>query len=151
DGRALLANDMHLVVRVPNTWYRASLEWRDGANAASHRLIGVTLPGVPAVVVGSNTHVAWGFTNSQGDWSDIVLLEIDPNDSNRYRTPDGWAVRSIRRDDRGGRRGAAERICAMDDLGSGHATGSSGALTRIPLGRTRRRPPERVDHGARIG
>jgi len=90
DGRALLANDMHLTVRVPNTWYRASLEWQDGPNTSPHHLIGVTLPGVPAVVVGSNTHVAWGFTNSQGDWSDIVLLEIDPNDSNRYRTPDGW-------------------------------------------------------------
>jgi penicillin G amidase len=90
DGRALLANDMHLTVRVPNTWYRASLEWQDAANTPPHRLIGVTLPGVPAVVVGSNTHVAWGFTNSQGDWSDIVLLDIDPTDSNRYRTPDGW-------------------------------------------------------------
>jgi penicillin G amidase len=90
DGRALLANDMHLTVRVPNTWYRASLEWQDGPNTSPHHLSGVTLPGVPAVVVGSNTHVAWGFTNSQGDWSDIVLLEIDPNDSNRYRTPDGW-------------------------------------------------------------
>ncbi len=89
DGRALLANDMHLTVRVPNTWYRAALEWQDG-NKASHRLIGVTLPGVPAVVVGSNTHIAWGFTNSQGDWSDIVLLEVDPSDPNRYRTPDGW-------------------------------------------------------------
>ena len=58
--------------------------------STAHRLIGVTLPGVPAVVVGSNTHVAWGFTNSQGDWSDIVLLEIDPADPNRYRTPEGW-------------------------------------------------------------
>ena len=90
DGRALLANDMHLTVRVPNTWYRASLEWQDGPNAAPNRLIGVTLPGVPAVVVGSNTHVAWGFTNSQGDWSDIVLLDVDPADRNRYRTPGGW-------------------------------------------------------------
>jgi penicillin amidase len=90
DGRALLANDMHLTVRVPNTWYRAALEWQDEPNTAPHRLIGVTLPGVPAVVVGSNTHVAWGFTNSQGDWSDIVLLEVDPADSNRYRTPEGW-------------------------------------------------------------
>jgi penicillin amidase len=90
DGRALIANDMHLTVRVPNTWYRAALEWQDGPNATPRRLMGVTLPGVPAVVVGSNTHVAWGFTNSQGDWSDIVLLEIDPSDSNRYRAPDGW-------------------------------------------------------------
>jgi penicillin amidase len=90
DGRAVIANDMHLTIRVPNTWYRASLEWQDGPNSAPRRLIGVTLPGVPAVVVGSNTHVAWGFTNSQGDWSDIILLEMDPSNSNRYRTPDGW-------------------------------------------------------------
>jgi penicillin amidase len=90
DGRALVANDMHLQVRVPNTWYRAAIEWPDADRSSTRRLIGITLPGVPAVVVGSNTHVAWGFTNSQGDWSDIVLLEVDPGDPTRYRTPDGW-------------------------------------------------------------
>ena len=90
DAHALVANDMHLTVRVPNTWYRASLEWQEPADSAPHRLMGVTLPGVPAVVVGSNTHVAWGFTNSQGDWSDIVLLDVDPSDPARYRTPGGW-------------------------------------------------------------
>jgi penicillin amidase len=92
DGHgALLANDMHLTIRVPNTWYRAFLEWPDAANPAeSHRLIGVTLPGVPALVVGSNTHVAWGFTNTYADWSDIVLLDMDPAQPNRYKTPDGW-------------------------------------------------------------
>jgi penicillin amidase len=90
-GGALLANDMHLQVRVPNTWYRAVLEWSDQADPSSpHRLIGITLPGVPALVVGSNTYVAWGFTNSQGDWSDLVMLDVDPGDENRYRTPDGW-------------------------------------------------------------
>jgi penicillin amidase len=90
-GGALLANDMHLQVRVPNTWYRAVLEWPDPVDPSSpHRLIGITLPGIPMLVVGSNTHVAWGFTNSQGDWSDLVLLEVDPNDEDRYRTPDGW-------------------------------------------------------------
>jgi penicillin amidase len=89
DGGALVANDMHLTVRVPNTWYRAALEWTD-ADGSPRRLIGITLPGVPALVVGSNTHVAWGFTNSQADWSDIVLLDVDPADPTRYRTPDGW-------------------------------------------------------------
>ena len=84
DGGALLANDMHLGIRVPNTWYRAAWEWPD------HNLYGVTLPGVPAMVVGSNTHVAWGFTNTYADWSDIVLLETDPKRPSSYRTPDGW-------------------------------------------------------------
>jgi penicillin G amidase len=90
DGHAMVANDMHLFIRVPNTWYRASMEWSDPAGAEPHRLIGVTLPGVPAVVTGSNTHIAWGFTNTWADWGDLVELEIDPSNRNRYRTPDGW-------------------------------------------------------------
>jgi penicillin G amidase len=90
-GGALVANDMHLAIRVPNIWYRASLEWRDEAGGVEpRRLIGVTLPGVPAMVVGSNTHIAWGFTNTYADWSDIVLLETDPSKPNQYRTPEGW-------------------------------------------------------------
>ena len=48
------------------------------------------VPGTPSLSVGSNGHVAWGFTNSYGDWTDLVELMIDPKDSNRYRTPDGW-------------------------------------------------------------
>ena len=91
DGGALLANDMHLSIRVPNTWYRAALEWPDPANPGEpHRLVGVTLPGVPAVVVGSNTHVAWGFTNTYADWSDVVLLDVDPARPGQYLTPHGW-------------------------------------------------------------
>jgi penicillin amidase len=91
DNAPLVANDMHLDVRVPNTWYRAQLEWPDRADSKqTHRLVGVTLPGSPAIVVGSNTFIAWGFTNTYADWSDFVLLEVDPKDPSRYRTPAGW-------------------------------------------------------------
>jgi penicillin amidase len=75
---------------VPNTWYRADLQWTDSGSGTPHRLAGLTLPGVPAIVTGSNTHIAWGFTNTYADWSDIVLLETDPSNPERYRTPDGW-------------------------------------------------------------
>jgi penicillin amidase len=87
-GTPLVANDMHLPVRVPNTWYRARLDWTESTDPRT--LIGVTLPGVPALVVGSNTHVAWGFTNTYADWADVVLLELDPSNPDRYRTPSGW-------------------------------------------------------------
>lgn len=83
-GRALLANDMHLGLRMPPVWFRAALV-RGG-----RRVTGVTLPGVPLVVVGSNGDVAWGFTNSYGDWLDLIELELHPDDPGRYRTPDGW-------------------------------------------------------------
>jgi len=90
DGGALLADDMHLGLSVPNTWYRARLRWREGEEA--WHVTGVSLPGVPAIVAGSNGHVAWGFTNSQGDWIDLVVVEPDPADSSRYLVPGGSAA-----------------------------------------------------------
>jgi penicillin amidase len=91
DGRALVANDMHLDIRVPNTWYRAVIEWRDDTDSSQTRVLeGITLPGHPTLVAGSNTFVAWGFTNSQADTGDLVLLDVDPMDPNRYMTPWGW-------------------------------------------------------------
>jgi penicillin amidase len=83
DGRAWLANDMHLGISVPNTWYRASLVLPD------RRITGVTLPGVPAFAVASTGRIAWGFTNSYVDWHDLVVVETDPKDPEVYRTPDG--------------------------------------------------------------
>jgi penicillin amidase len=85
DGRAIVANDMHLGLAMPNIWYRASIVWLD---KRERRITGVTLPGTPSLVAGSNGDVAWGFTNSGGDWSDLIILETDP-DGNRYRTPSG--------------------------------------------------------------
>jgi penicillin amidase len=87
-GGAIVANDMHLGLSVPNTWYRAGLAWHDGAGK-ERQAWGATLPGGPGLIIGSNGHVAWGLTNSEGDWSDLVRLEMDPSDPSRYRTPDG--------------------------------------------------------------
>ena len=82
-GGALVANDPHLRLAVPNIWYRASLVLPD------QTATGVTLPGVPALVLGSNGRVAWGFTNSYIDTCDLVVVEVDPANSGRYRVPDG--------------------------------------------------------------
>jgi penicillin amidase len=90
-GRAIVANDMHLQLGEPNIWYR--MRWivvPQDRSEAPLDITGVTLPGAPAVVAGSNGAVAWGFTNSYGDWSDLVILESDPSNPNRYRSPDGW-------------------------------------------------------------
>ena len=87
-GVALVANDMHLTIGVPIIWYRASLAFPD-ATGAPQKVTGVTLPGLPSMVVGSNGHVAWGFTNTGGDWSDLVRIEPDPRDPAKYLTPAG--------------------------------------------------------------
>lgn len=86
-GSAILADDMHLSIRVPGTWFKAQLNWRDGAKL--HTVTGLTLAGTPAVVVGSNGQLAWGFTNSTADWHDLVKLQLS-DDGKRYLTADGW-------------------------------------------------------------
>ena len=85
NGRALVSNDMHLGHDVPNIWYQARLRMTgpDGRDLA-----GVTLPGAPFVISGSNTQVAWGYTNSYGDWTDAVLLKPGEREGT-YRTPEG--------------------------------------------------------------
>jgi penicillin amidase len=82
DGRAILANDMHLELAVPNIWYRAELRY-PGVSVS-----GFTLPGIPLVVAGSNGHLAWGLTSIEGDFVDLVMVEQDPGDENRYRALD---------------------------------------------------------------
>ena len=74
-GSAIVADDMHLNIGVPNIWYRASLRFQ--AEGQEIKLDGVSLPGTPAIVVGSNHNLAWGFTNSYGDWSDLIKLQLN--------------------------------------------------------------------------
>ncbi len=68
-GGAILANDMHLTLSVPNIWYRVRMQ-SPGLDGS-----GVTLPGAPVLTAGSNGHIAWGFTNAYIDTSDRVLVE----------------------------------------------------------------------------
>ena len=89
---AMVANDMHLGLRVPNIWFRTRLMYPAAqAGAEPVDLIGVTLPGAPLLVAGSNRHVAWAFTNSYGDWTDWVRVTLDANGTH-YRTADGSAA-----------------------------------------------------------
>ena len=87
DGRAILADDMHLGIRVPGTWFKAQLKWQE--NGESYQVAGVSLPGTPAIVAGSNGSIAWGFTNSTADWSDVIQLKLDEK-GEKYQTADGW-------------------------------------------------------------
>ena len=90
-GRALVANDMHLGINVPNVFYRARLVV---TGSEARDLNGVTLPGAPVIVAGSNGHVAWGNTNSYGDWSDAVIVRAGSTPGS-YLTPDGEAQFSV--------------------------------------------------------
>ncbi len=92
DGRSILANDMHLDLTVPNIWYRVQLRYEQVD------LAGVAVPGIPVIVAGTNGHVAWGVTNVEGDFLDLIRVEINPVASHEYRTPTGWKPFTTRRE-----------------------------------------------------
>ena len=80
-GLPLLSNDMHLDHTIPDTWYEAQL------TAGEFNVAGVTLPGLPFVIVGHNDHIAWGFTDLYADVQDVY---VEPTQGDQYRTPTGW-------------------------------------------------------------
>jgi len=93
-GRALMSNDMHLGHGVPNIWYQARLI---AGGDEPRNVTGVSLPGTPFIIAGSNGSVAWGYTNSYGDWSDAVLLRPGATPGT-YRTPQGDRAFEIHRE-----------------------------------------------------
>ncbi|HKB53038.1 MAG TPA: penicillin acylase family protein, partial [Ramlibacter sp.] len=89
-GRPMLSNDMHLPHQLPNIWYEAQL------TAGDFDVEGVTLPGVPFVIVGHNRRIAWGFTNVNPQVTDLYVENINAQD--QYQTPDGWKPVEHRRE-----------------------------------------------------
>lgn len=81
-GKPLLSNDMHLGHQMPNLWYEAHL------HCGAFDVGGVTLPGVPFVIVGHNQRVAWGFTNVGPTVTDVYVENF--NAQGAYQTPKGW-------------------------------------------------------------
>ncbi|GCF08004.1 peptidase [Dictyobacter arantiisoli] len=84
DGRAILANDIHLDLSAPNIWYKVHMHYEDA------HLSGFVVPGLPIMTVGSNQYVAWGYTVMHSDVLDLVTLELSSEHPDEYKTPDGW-------------------------------------------------------------
>ncbi len=81
-GKPLLSNDMHLGHQMPNIWYVAHLRCGD------FDVAGMTLPGLPFVIVGHNQRIAWGFTNVGPTVEDAYIENFDA--TGKYQTPQGW-------------------------------------------------------------
>jgi penicillin amidase len=83
-GKPLLSNDMHLDHQMPNLWFEAHLKMTTG----NFDVAGVTLPGIPFVIVGHNQRIGWGFTNVGPTVEDDYIEEF--NAQGQYKTPAGW-------------------------------------------------------------
>ncbi len=90
-GGSLMANDPHLGLTAPAIWYLARLELASGG------VIGATIPGIPVVLVGRSSALGWGFTSSYLDDQDVFIEEINPENTEEYRTPEGFKTFKTRR------------------------------------------------------
>jgi len=87
-GKPLLSNDMHLDHQMPNLWFEAHLRTTTPTKAGNFDVAGVTLPGIPFVIVGHNQRIGWGFTNVGPTVEDDYIEEF--NAQGQYKTPAGW-------------------------------------------------------------
>ncbi len=83
-GAALLANDPHLGFNQPSVWIMNGLHCRVVDADCPYDVVGVSFPGVPAVVLGHNARIAWGATNVGPDVQDLFRETVDPNDPTHY-------------------------------------------------------------------
>lgn len=82
-GHALVANDPHLGLRLPSVWYQATIE------CPEYHAAGMTIPGIPLVVIGQGPKLAWGFTNAEIDVNDLFFEQTSP-DGRAVRRGDEW-------------------------------------------------------------
>lgn len=84
NGFAMLADDPHLQLQLPSLWYEVDLHSPD-INA-----YGVTLAGIPSIIIGFNNKIAWGLTNTQIGVLDFYVEKINPSNPNEYWYNGSW-------------------------------------------------------------
>ncbi len=77
-GKPLLANDPHLAMPAPSRWYEMHL------TAPGWNVAGVSLAGLPLIVIGHNDRIAWGLTNAMLDDADFYIEKIDTARPDHY-------------------------------------------------------------------
>lgn len=91
-GQPILANDPHVGLQLPSLWYAASLKG-DKLDVS-----GMTLVGMPMVIFGQNSAIAWGGTNLQSDQQDLFIETTSPRKPNQYLDGDEWKAFELRKE-----------------------------------------------------
>ncbi|NGP89229.1 penicillin acylase family protein [Fodinibius halophilus] len=84
NGYPILANDPHLNMTLPSIWYSLQLHGPD------QNVMGVSLPGAPAVIIGYNENIAWGTTNVGADVWDWYEITFRDSTFSHYNYDGEW-------------------------------------------------------------
>jgi penicillin G amidase len=92
-GKPLLANDPHLGISEPATWYQVALR------GPRVDVVGFSFPGTPGVIIGHNRDIAWGVTNVGADNADLYMETLDPiGHPGQYEYLGAWQPLTIRQE-----------------------------------------------------
>jgi penicillin amidase len=91
-GYPILANDPHLELTLPSIWYQVQL------HSPEMNVYGVSLPGIPSVIIGFNQNVAWGVTNVDADVFDLYKIKFKDTSRSQYWHDNQWKPTRSRRE-----------------------------------------------------
>lgn len=97
-GMPLLANDPHLAIQMPSIWYQIGLHCKPKTAECPYDVAGFSMAGVPAIIIGHNDKIAWGFTNLGPDVMDLYIEKINPENPNQYEVNGEWVDFEIRKE-----------------------------------------------------
>ena len=84
NGMPIFAGDPHIVNFLPAAWIMFNLRTEDG-----EALSGFNFQGIPFIAIGRSNNIAWSFTTSRADSSDVWEEKLS-DDGNSYMVDNEW-------------------------------------------------------------
>jgi len=94
----LLANDPHLGIQMPSIWYQIGLHCQSADGRRILDVTGFALAASPGVVIGHNSHIAWGLTNVFPDVHDLYRIHVNPNNPLQYEWNGEWRNMTVHKE-----------------------------------------------------
>jgi penicillin G amidase len=83
-GRSMLAGDPHLPQTIPSIWYQVAL------SAPGYQVSGVSVPGLPGILLGHNQHIAWSLTDTQNQATLFYTEQTSKTRPGQYFWDGAW-------------------------------------------------------------
>jgi len=95
-GLPLLAVAPNLPIQIPSPWYEIGLYCVGVSAACPYHVTGLSVPGLPAVWMGHNDTIAWGFTSAGIDEQDVLVVQLNPANPMQYEWDGVWRDLTVR-------------------------------------------------------
>jgi penicillin amidase len=96
-GLPMLANSLYYPLTLPNPWYEVGLHCLEVSDSCPYDVVGMSLVGIPGVVVGHNGAIAWGISLDPTPTQRLSVVQVNPRWPTLYRQAEGWQRMTVGR------------------------------------------------------